>query len=73
MNKSIESFARSRIKELLAECTEGQQTMFKRMYAAGDMKMDINDVVDSMPSIKLNHAMDQCERTVAKNEIHDQD
>ena len=71
-NKTIIAFARSEIKSGLAKCTEGQQGFFKRIYTAGTGwknidEMSINDVVDRMPSNKLDSALDQVERTVEQN------
>ena len=40
--------------------------MFKRMYAKGNLDMNINDVVDNMPEEKLDWAMQQVERTLSK-------
>lgn len=66
-NETLKNSAREIIKSLLAQCTEGQQMMFKRMYANGNLEMPINDVVDQMDPDKMDHATSQCERTVAKN------
>lgn len=67
MNEQIESFARNTLKQGLMECTEGQQLLFKRMYAHGNLEMPINDVVDSMETEKLDWAMQQVQRTLDKN------
>lgn len=67
MNKTIETQTRKYLKELLEQCTEGQQLMFKRMYSHKDLEKDINQVVDDMPESKLDHAVTQCERSVEKN------
>lgn len=66
MNKTLDKFARDSLKEGLAKCTDGQQLLFKRMYAHGNLDMDINDVVDSMPADNLDWAMQQVESTLAK-------
>ena len=68
MNKTLEKFARDELKKGLAKCTEGEHLMFKRMYSHKNLDMDINDVVDSMPSEKLDWAMQQVERSLAKKE-----
>lgn len=70
MNETLKKFARDSLKEGLAKCTDGQQLLFKRMYAHKNLDMDINDVVDSMPAEKLDWAMQQVERTLAKKEEH---
>lgn len=68
MNKIAERVAKNALKKGLAACTDGEQHMFKRMYAHGNLDMDINDVVDSMDEDKLECAMGQVERTLAKKE-----
>ena len=65
MNKTLQDFARVQLKEMLAQCTEAQQMLFKRMYSHKDLTLDINTVVDNMPEEKLDWAMQQCKRTVA--------
>ncbi len=75
MNDALQNYARTQLKEMLAQCTEAQQIMFKRMYslveitpqgAITDLMSDINTVVDNMPEEKLDWAMQQCQRTIAK-------
>ena len=68
MNDAIQDFARTQLKEMLAKCTEGQQRLFKQMYSFKDMALGIDDVVDNMPEDKLDWAMQQCQRTLAKGE-----
>lgn len=64
MNKQLQEFARSEIKKGLAQCTEGQQMVFKRMYAHKNLDMPIDQVVNGIPIEKLDWAMQQVERTV---------
>lgn len=66
MNKELQDYAREKLKKGLANCTEGQQTMFKRMYAKGNLEKPINDVVDDIPADKLSWAMSQVQRTLDK-------
>lgn len=66
MNSQLQSYARKSLRESLAKCTNHQQLFFKRMYAHGNLNMPINDVVDQMPEEKLDWAMQQVERTLAK-------
>lgn len=66
MNNQLQNYARTALKEGLSKCNEGQQRMFKRMYANGNLDADINDVVDNMPDDKLDWAMVQVERTLSK-------
>lgn len=68
MNKYLEQKGRDYLKELLAECTDGQQTMFKRMYSHTNLYLPINDAVDNMSVDKIDRAIQQCELTVLKNE-----
>ena len=64
MNNELLTFARSRLKELLLQCTEPQRHFFKRMYAGGQLDLDIEVVVDSMSEEKLDWAMMQCQNTL---------
>lgn len=73
MNQQLQDFARSQIKEGLAQCTDGQQLMFNRMYSHLDLDRDINAVVDDMPEDNLNLAMEQVRRSVEANESTDHD
>lgn len=66
MNKYLEEKGRAYLKEALAECTQGQQLMFKRMYAKGDLSLEINEVVDKMDVNKIDWAMQQVDRTLNK-------
>lgn len=65
-NERLITAGRNILKELLAECTEGQQTMFKRLYS-NNIELPINEVVDKMDTDKIDWAISQCERTVEKN------
>jgi len=71
MNKELQDRGaisiRSEIKEGLAECTEAQIMIFKRMYSHKDLEKPINEVVDSMPYENLETALDQVRRTFVKN------
>ncbi len=68
MNKQLQEFARENLKRGLAQCTEGQQLIFKKMYSFKDLEKDINDVVDNMPEEKLDWAMQQVDSTLIKNQ-----
>ena len=71
----VETTPREIVKNLLGQCTENQQRMFKLMYARDNGRrsvedaenMNINDVVDQMNISRINIAIGQCERTVLKN------
>lgn len=77
MNKTFSDSGKQILKELLAQCTEGQQEKFKLMYGRNngersieDAKiMDINTCVDEIDETKINRAITQCERTVEKNNV----
>ncbi len=64
MNDTLQEFARTQLKAMLAECTDSQQSMFKRMYSYTDLTLDIDTVVDNVPVEKLDWAMTQCQKTL---------
>ena len=68
-NSTLISEAKTILKDLLSRCTEGQQTMFKRMYSrpGKNLELPINDVVDQMDPDKMDWAISQCEATLRKN------
>jgi hypothetical protein len=66
-NETIKNVAKEMLKELLSECTDGQQLMFKRMYCHKNLELPINEAVDQMADDKIDWAMTQVERTVEKN------
>jgi hypothetical protein len=66
-NETLKNAAKQILKDLLAQCTEGQQLMFKRMYCHKDLEKPINDAVDQMADDKIDWAITQTERTVEKN------
>jgi len=67
MNEFLINAGKVELKELLSQCTEGQQYMFKRMYAFGKLDLSIDDVVDKMDEHKIDWALQQCQKTVDKN------
>ena len=66
MNKQMQEFARNTLKDGLAQLPEGHQKMFKRMYSPNNLDAQISDVVELMPEDKLDWAMQQVERSLAK-------
>jgi len=66
MNDQIQEFARQALKDGLAQCTEGQQNLFKQMYSFDDRSCPIDTVVDRMPPEKLDWAMRQVQSTLDK-------
>jgi len=67
MNKTLKNAAKDILKGLLAQLTEGQQLMFKRMYCHNNLDLPINEAVDQMDESKMDNAITQCERTVENN------
>ncbi len=57
---------RERIKFILSKLEDSNRNVFMRMYSHEDLSRDINDVVDSMPSKKVNWALEQCKATYYK-------
>ncbi len=73
MNEDLQIFARDQLKNGLAQCTDGEKTLFKRMYSfpngvnkPADLEKDIDSVVDDMDAEKLDWAMQQVSRTLKK-------
>ncbi len=73
MNNTIETFTRQKIKDGLKLLPDNWQLMFKRIYgpqpyyyADKRPEVSINDIVDKMPSEKLDHALSQVENSIAK-------
>jgi hypothetical protein len=54
----VTEFKRQMMRDFLAQCTEAQVDLFNRMYGS----------VDKIPEDKMDWAIQQCERTVAKNQ-----
>lgn len=55
--KKIESFRKQTLVDLYNQCTPEQQNLFNRMYVS----------IEKIPDKKIDWAIQQCERTVAKN------
>ncbi len=66
MNAQLEKFARDTLKSDLLACTEAQRLIFKRMYSPIAPCRPIDQVVDDIPVDKLDWAMQQVQRTIAK-------
>ena len=66
-NETIKNAAKEMLKELLTECTDGQQLMFKRMYCHKNLELSTNEAVDQMADGKIDWSMTQVERTVENN------
>ena len=57
MANTLETIGREKLRELLAQCTEGQVAKFHRIYRS----------VDTIPMKDLGWAIQLCERTIANN------
>jgi hypothetical protein len=66
MNEQLQAHARDTLKEGLAQCSNREQLLFKRMYAHNNLDMPINEIIDNMEVEKLDWAMDQVRRTLDK-------
>lgn len=64
MNEQLEAFARKSLKEGLAKCTDMEVLLFQAMYSHRDRDKPIDQVVDDMPTDKLDWAMQQVENTL---------
>jgi hypothetical protein len=54
---------RTEIKRILHLLEDKNRMVFKRMYSHLDLDKDIDTVVDDMPAIQLNWALQQCQTT----------
>ncbi len=63
-NETLTNQAKDYLKELLDQCTESQQHLFKRMYSHKNLELPISEVVDNMDDDKIDWAVTQCERTL---------
>lgn len=76
MNQQLQNFAREQLKMGLLQCTEAEQTLFKRMYAFPSgycqrseqphLDMSIDEVVTVIPEEKLDWAMQQVQNTLKR-------
>lgn len=64
MNKQLEEFARTSIKDGLSELTEHHHNLFKRMYSPNDLTLSIDEIVYNMDVDELDWAMQQIQRTL---------
>jgi len=66
MNETLQGYARDTLKKELSKLPESNQLMFRRFYSHGNLDANINDVVDAMPEERLDWAMQQVQRTLAR-------
>lgn len=50
---------RAEMKRILPKLTDGQRGIFMRMYSPFDLDKDINEVVDELPTHRVNRALEQ--------------
>lgn len=67
MNATLAAYARQQIKTNLSACSEGQRSIFMRMYSHKDLDRSLADAVDALPADKLDWALSQTENTLRKN------
>jgi len=53
-------YKHDQLRDLLSQCTEGQRNMFNRMYGS----------IDTIKEDKIDWAIQQCERTLKKDHLH---
>ena len=67
MNETLKKVGKQILKDLLSQCNEEQQLLFKRMYSHHNLELPINEVVDKIDESKIEHAISQSKRTALKN------
>ena len=78
MNQAVIDFMRSEIKQGLKQLPEDWQLLFKRMYSypngnlsvLPDLEKPIDKVVDDMPVEKLDWALSQVQKSIAKIQVN---
>ncbi len=65
-NKTLIKITRAILKELLSQCSEPQQLLFKRMYNHKNLEASIDEAVDQMEPEKMDWAVTQVEETIKK-------
>ena len=68
-NKTLIKAARNILKELLPQCTEEQQMMFKKMYCHTNLDSTIEEAIDHMDPAKMDWAITQAERTLGGEDL----
>lgn len=63
MNNELQAFARQNLKDGLAQCTEAQILLFKRMHYHKNLNASIDEAVNGMEEDRLDCAMLQVQRT----------
>lgn len=68
-NQTLIKEAKKLLKELLTQCNEEEQLMFKRMYSP-NINLSINESVDIMSNDKIDWAITQVENTIKKSIVN---
>jgi hypothetical protein len=63
-NNTLIAAGRLILKELVIQCTDEQQHLFKRLYSPTDLTLGILDVIDAMDPRNIDQAITQCEKTI---------
>lgn len=66
MNETLQLYAREQMLEGLKQLPNEWQMTFKKMYSHKDLEKPIEAIVNDMPSDKLDWALSQIERSLAK-------
>lgn len=61
LDKQIDNLKRRELRNLLSQCTKGQQIFFARMYKS----------VEEISEDRISWAIQQCKGTIAKNKIRE--
>ena len=65
-NKTIIKLVQKLLLDLLSQCNDYQQGMFKRMYSHNDLDKPIQQVIQDMDPEKLEWAVTQVENTLSR-------
>lgn len=65
-NETLIKLCRKVLLDLLSQCNEYQQSIFKRMYSPKDLSKPIEKVVGGMDPEKIDWAVTQVENTLKK-------
>lgn len=67
MNETLKAAGKKILKDLIVNCTDDQQLLFKRMYAHKNLGISIFDAIDQMEDNKIDWAISQVETTIKGN------
>ena len=67
MNQTLINNNKTILLDLLKQCTEPQQFMFKRMYSHKNLDASIEEAVENMAENKIDWAVTQVEKTLNKS------